>query len=66
MKRVKDGLIPTVIGSAVTVGAIALRVKDMQNTKLRKKDVVPRVETAVLGFGLAHVVLGAMDLVQNR
>jgi len=26
---------------------------------------VPMLETAVLGFGLAHVVLGAIDLFQD-
>jgi hypothetical protein len=51
---VREGLIPTVLGTAVTTAGYALR------------NVNPLVGYAVLGFGLAHVVLGAIDLVEHR
>lgn len=63
--RIKDGVIPTVVGTVVTAGAAALRAKDMRSMKMNKNTLVPMAETALLGFGLAHVVLGAIDLIQN-
>lgn len=52
--KVKEGLIPTVLGGAVTVTGLALRRAS------------PQVSWGVTGFGLAHIVLGAIDLVENR
>jgi len=51
----REGLIPTVLGAVVSAsGATLLKSK----YKL--------VGTGVLGFGLAHIVLGAIDLVEHR
>ncbi|AEI39669.1 hypothetical protein [Paenibacillus mucilaginosus] len=50
----REGLIPTVLGTAVTASGAALRAK------------YPMAAAAVVGFGLAHVVLGAIDLVDSR
>ncbi|GFZ88952.1 hypothetical protein GCM10008018_38890 [Paenibacillus marchantiophytorum] len=51
----REGLIPTVLGTVVSAsGATLLSSK----YKL--------VGIGVLGFGLAHVVLGAIDLVEHR
>lgn len=52
----REGLIPTVLGTAVTATGAAFRAKGKY----------PMVSTAVMGFGLAHVVLGAIDLVEHR
>lgn len=54
MKKVREGLIPTVLGTAVTAAGIAIR------------PMAPAVSWGVAGFGLAHVVLGAIDLIQHR
>lgn len=48
------GLIPTVLGTAVTASGAALRNK------------YPMAAAAVVGFGLAHVLLGAIDLAGQR
>lgn len=50
----REGLIPTVLGTAVTASGIAMRRK------------YPMAATALAGFGLAHLVLGAIDLVEHR
>jgi len=50
----REGLIPAVLGTAVTASGVALRGK------------FPMAAAAVAGFGLAHVVLGAIDLVEHR
>jgi hypothetical protein len=63
--KIKDGIIPTVLGTVVTAGAVTLRAKDMKNMKMNKKNMIPMAETALLGFGLAHVVLGAIDLMNH-
>lgn len=62
----KSGLITTALGAAVATGSAALRANDMKNRGIRKRDILPMVETAALGFGLAHIVLGTIDLMQDR
>lgn len=54
---VREGLVPTVLGTAVTVTGLALR---------GTRTVNPAVAWGIAGFGLAHVVLGAIDLVEHR
>jgi hypothetical protein len=51
----REGLIPTVLGTAVTATGWALRGSRYKPAS-----------NAVIGFGLAHVVLGAIDLVEHR
>jgi hypothetical protein len=63
--KIKEGLIPTALGTAVTAGAIAARCMDARHHSMGKRDIVPMLETAVLVFWLAHVVLGAIDLFQD-
>lgn len=58
MDRFNEGIIPTVLGTAVaTTGAIMSR-----NSRGRRD----KVAWGIMGFGLAHVVLGAIDIVQHR
>lgn len=52
--KVREGMIPTVLGTVVTATGIALR------------PVAPLVSWGVAGFGLAHIVLGTIDLVEHR
>ena len=54
--KVQEGLIPTVLGTAVTA----------TGTVLKKKGIKPALAGGIIGFGLAHVVLGAIDLMENR
>ena len=52
----REGMIPTALGTAVTAAAVTLiATKHM-----------PKVATGVLGFGLAHMVLGSIDLVEHK
>ena len=55
--NIREGLIPTVLGTAVSATGYALK----QNRK-----VSSMVSNTVFGFGLAHVVLGVIDLVEHR
>lgn len=53
---IREGIIPAVLGTAVTTtGAL-----------MKRKDMAPMLAAGIVGFGLAHVVLGTIDLVQHR
>jgi hypothetical protein len=54
VSSLREGIVPTVLGTAVTATGVALRGK------------YPTAAWGVMGFGLAHVVLGAIDLVEHR
>ncbi|MFZ5354104.1 MAG: asparagine synthase [Bacillota bacterium] len=62
----REGLIPTLLGTGVTAAATVMRVRDMRKRGMRKRDMVPMAQTALLGFGLAHIILGAIDMAQHR
>lgn len=53
----REVLIPTALGSAVTAAGFVMK----QNRGSNKM-----VANTVFGFGLAHVVLGVIDLVEHR
>jgi formate/nitrite transporter FocA (FNT family) len=55
--NIREGLIPTVLGTAVTATGYALKQKRGSNKM---------IANTVFGFGLAHIVLGAIDLVEHR
>ncbi|MCM3094049.1 MULTISPECIES: asparagine synthase [unclassified Cytobacillus] len=57
MNRVREGLIPTVLGTAVTTAGYAMKQNRRANNML---------SDTIVGFGLAHIVLGAIDLVEHR
>ncbi|TWE04411.1 hypothetical protein FB545_1506 [Peribacillus frigoritolerans] len=54
---IREGLIPTALGTAVTAAGYAMRQTRGSNKM---------VANTVFGFGLAHVVLGVIDLVEHR
>jgi formate/nitrite transporter FocA (FNT family) len=54
---IREGLVPTVLGTAVTATGYALK---------QSHRVSPMVSNTIFGFGLAHIVLGAIDLVEHR
>lgn len=51
---IREGLVPTVLGTAVTATGFAV------------KDRAPEIGWGIVGFGLAHIVLGAIDLVEHK
>ncbi|MBD8500958.1 asparagine synthase [Paenibacillus arenosi] len=55
--NIREGLIPTALGVAVTGAGYAMK----QNRGSNKM-----IANTVFGFGLAHVVLGVIDLVEHR
>lgn len=53
----REGLIPTFLGAAVTATGYVLK---------HSHKVSPMVSNTIFGFGLAHVVLGVIDLVEHQ
>jgi formate/nitrite transporter FocA (FNT family) len=54
---IREGLIPTALGSAVTATGYILKQKRRSNKM---------IANTVFGFGLAHIVLGVIDLTTHR
>ncbi len=54
---IREGLIPTALGTAVTAAGYALK---------QTRGTNKMIANTVFGFGLAHVVLGVIDLVEHR
>ncbi|HEY8892133.1 MAG TPA: asparagine synthase [Clostridium sp.] len=57
----REGLIPTLLGTVVTAAGASFSKNNM-----KKKNVLPMIESGVVGFGLAHIILGAIDLVEHK
>ncbi|WP_298841765.1 asparagine synthase [Clostridium sp.] len=57
----REGLIPTILGTVVSVAGASFSKNNM-----KKKNMLPMIEAGVVGFGLAHIVLGAIDLVEHK
>jgi xanthine/uracil permease len=62
--KMREGIIPTVLGTVVT--ATGLSLKPLASRKLASKKLSSNIAWGVAGFGLAHVVLGAIDLIEHR
>ncbi len=58
----KQGIIPTLLGTAVTGATLYMRGEDLAKRSKRRGNVETMVATGLLGFGLAHVLLGGIDM----
>lgn len=61
----REGLIPVILGTAVTATGVALRGTDMKKHGMTKRDTRVAIGSGLLGLGLAHIILGSIDLVQD-
>lgn len=57
LMNIREGLIPTALGTAVTATGYAMK---------QNRDSNKMVANTVFGFGMAHVLLGVIDLIQHR
>lgn len=53
---VREGMIPTALGAVATGVGAAMATKHKS----------PMIAAGIVGFGAAHIVLGAVDLVQHK
>jgi hypothetical protein len=63
---IKEGVIPTALGTAVTAAGIAWDAMAMRKSHNSKGNIMPMVAAGVVGFGIAHVLLGSIDLTQHH
>jgi len=61
----REGLIPTIVGTGVTAAGIAMKVKSMKKNKKVMDELMPMFTAGVIGFGLAHILLGTIDLFED-
>ncbi|RNC29182.1 MAG: hypothetical protein AWM53_00831 [Candidatus Dichloromethanomonas elyunquensis] len=61
----REGMLPAALGSAVTAAGVAMRVWDMKNNGMSKRDIIPMLGAGIIGFGLAHILLGGIDLIEH-
>ena len=59
MTDIREGLTPTLIGTVVTGVSLA-------TMPTMKKKKTKMITAGILGFGLAHIALGSIDLIQKR
>ena len=54
---IREGMVPTILGTAVTTAGYALKQKHGSNKM---------IANTIFGIGLAHIALGVIDLVEHR
>lgn len=62
---IREGIIPTTLGTIVTTAGAIADYKAMQRKHSKKNDVLKMAAAGVVGFGLAHIVLGTIDLIEH-
>lgn len=53
--HIKEGTIPTILGTVVTATGLAL-----------KNNIPDRYRDGIIGFGLAHIAIGSAELVTQN
>ncbi len=62
----REGIIPMVLGTAVTTAGAVMRGTDMKKHHMTKHETKVAIGAGLLGLGAAHVILGAIDFFQDR
>ena len=61
----RAGIIPALLGTAVTGATLYMNGEDIVKKSKRKRNVESMVATGLLGFGIAHVVLGSINMMKK-
>lgn len=61
----KKGLIPVVLGTVVTATGIALDSNQSKKFKCKRNDYTSLVGATLVGAGVAHIVLGSIDIMKH-
>jgi hypothetical protein len=61
----REGLIPVVLGTVVTAGGAVSRAADMKRHGMTRRDTKVAIGAGLIGLGLAHIILGSIDLVKD-
>lgn len=58
----KKGIFPALLGIAVTGGAMAMSQTNINKKLMSRKNRKVMITTGLMGYGLAHIVLGSLDI----
>lgn len=61
----KKGIMPIVLGVAVTTAGITLDAKQNKKNKFDKHDYKNMAGALLVGAGVAHIALGSIDRINN-
>jgi hypothetical protein len=61
----REGKKPLVLGTVVTAAGATLRGMDMKKHGMTKRDTKVAIGAGLVGLGLAHIILGSIDLFQD-
>lgn len=62
----REGIVPIVLGSAVTASGAVMRGLDMKKHGMSKHDTTVAIGAGIVGLGVAHILLGVIDIVGDR
>lgn len=62
----REGIIPIILGTAVTATGAVMRGTDMKKHRMTKRDTQVAIGAGLVGLGAAHIILGAIDLLGDR
>lgn len=62
----REGIIPIILGTAVTATGAAMRGIDMKKHGMTKHDTTVALGAGLVGLGAAHIILGAIDLIGGK
>jgi hypothetical protein len=62
----REGIIPIILGTAVTATGAAMRGIDMKKNGMNKHDAAIALGAGLVGLGAAHIILGAIDLIVDN
>lgn len=62
----RGGIVPIILGAAVTATGAVMRGRDMKRNGSSKHDMAVALGAGLVGLGAAHMVMGAIDLLSDR
>ena len=61
----RKGIVPALMGIAVTGGVIAMSQTDITKKAMSRKNREAMITTGLIGYGLAHIILGGFDMLTD-
>lgn len=59
------GIVPTILGTALTGATLYRNGEDVIKKGRKKRHMETMIATGILGYGLAHIVLGSVDMIRK-
>ena len=61
----KKGLIPVTLGVGVTMAGLAVDANQSKERKFKSRDYANMTGALLVGAGVAHIALGAIDMLRE-